>query len=313
MNPHATEPTDSRFGLERPAPAHPAAGPAAPPAAPSGKSVASLVLGLLSLLGGLAVTGLPAAALGLWGLWDVRRGRARKGREGLAITGIATGLVGVLVVTPAVLYLLRLEMDESQSAANLRRIGAAIQSHSFNTGAMPLVAINDAADAPMLSWRVAILPYTGDPADKALYDQFHLDESWDGPHNAPLLARMPAMYALPGDRSAPPGYTYYRAFYDNGAAFDRRYHYGIAGGFSGGTQNTMLVVEASAPVPWTKPDDLLYMPQAPLPPLGRYPGGFQAVMADGSVRFFPMKTPQQELHKFINRLWNEPLPCGGDW
>jgi Domain of unknown function (DUF4190)/Protein of unknown function (DUF1559) len=179
--------------------AAPPAAPVFPPLAVSRKAVVSLVLGLLSLLGGLFVTGLPAVVFGLLALRDVRRGRVCKGREGLAITGIAAGLIGVLLVTPFAAFFLQLEVNEAQSAANLLHVGAAIRAYDQQTGSMPLVAIRDVAKAPMLSWRVAILPYTGDPDDKALYDQFHLDELWDGPHNAPLLARMPKMYALPGD------------------------------------------------------------------------------------------------------------------
>jgi hypothetical protein len=102
-------------------------------------------------------------------------------------------------------------------------------------------------------------------------------------------------------------------FFDNGAAFDRQYRYSMVTGFPEGSANTILVVEASTPVPWTKPDDLPYMPERALPPLGRFPGGFQAVMADGSVRFVPKKTPAEQLHKLINRLWNADISYGTIW
>ena len=38
--------------------------------------------------------------------------------------------------------------------------------------------------------------------------------------------------------------------------------------FDDGAANTITVVEAAEAVPWTKPDDLVYDPAAPLPPLG---------------------------------------------
>ena len=47
---------------------------------------------------------------------------------------------------------------------------------------------------PLLSWRVAILPYLGE-SEKALYGQFKLSEPWDSPHNKALLAKMPRVYA----------------------------------------------------------------------------------------------------------------------
>ncbi len=45
---------------------------------------------------------------------------------------------------------------------------------------------------PLLSWRVAILPYL---EQQALYDKFHLDEPWNSPHNRTLLNQMPEIYA----------------------------------------------------------------------------------------------------------------------
>jgi prepilin-type processing-associated H-X9-DG protein len=48
----------------------------------------------------------------------------------------------------------------------------------------------------------------------------------------------------------------------------------------------MLVVEASGDVPWTRPEDLPYSADKPLPRLGGvHEGGFNAALADGSVQF----------------------------
>jgi prepilin-type processing-associated H-X9-DG protein len=300
-----------RASWERSAQAGPA-GPRLPLQAPtSGKSIAALVLGLSSLLGGLFVTGLPAVAVGLLGLWDVRRGRARKGREGLAVTGIAAGLLSSLLVTPLAAIYLHLLASEAQSADNLRGIGASIQRCNGATGALPPLAICGAGRLPMLSWRVALLPYTGDPADKVLYNQFRLDESWDGPHNILLLSQMPKRYALPGDSSTPRGYTYYRVFYDNGAAFDRAQVMRLPTDFPSGAANTILVVEAAAAVPWTKPEDFPFSSNTPLPPLGRFPGGFHVLMADGSVRWVSSKVSVQTLRNAIDRGDNDVL--GSNW
>jgi hypothetical protein len=48
--------------------------------------------------------------------------------------------------------------------------------------------------------------------------------------------------------------------------------------------NTIAVVEAADAVPWTKPEELDYNPNGPLPPLG-LPGrkGILVLMADGHV------------------------------
>ena len=55
----------------------------------------------------------------------------------------------------------------------------------------PPAAICDKDGRPLLSWRVAILPYI-DQED--LYKQFHLDEPWDSPHNRSLIEKMPGTY-----------------------------------------------------------------------------------------------------------------------
>ena len=43
---------------------------------------------------------------------------------------------------------------------------------------------------PLLSWRVAILPFIG---EQNLYNRFRLDQPWDSPHNIALLPLMPAL------------------------------------------------------------------------------------------------------------------------
>lgn len=56
---------------------------------------------------------------------------------------------------------------------------------------------------PGLSWRVAVLPQMG---EQELYDEFHLDEPWDSPHNRTLIARMP-LDLKPLGESMEPGHT----------------------------------------------------------------------------------------------------------
>ena len=59
-----------------------------------------------------------------------------------------------------------------------------------------------------------------------------------------------------------------------------------------GTSNTLMIVEAVTPVLWTKPEDLTFDPDEPLPELGGlFPGSFQAVFFDGAVRIYDMAPP----------------------
>jgi hypothetical protein len=79
-----------------------------------------------------------------------------------------------------------------------------------------------------------------------------------------------------------------------------------------GTSNTILVAEAATAVPWTKPDELIYDPNGPLPPLGgHFTGGFQVVMADGSVHWVSKSVSETTLRAAITRGGGEVL--GPDW
>ena len=67
--------------------------------------------------------------------------------------------------------------------------------------------IYDQEGKPLLSWRVRLLPYLD---QQAVYEQFHLDEPWDSPHNRKLAAVVP-VYASPTIAIASPEMTCYLA------------------------------------------------------------------------------------------------------
>jgi hypothetical protein len=150
----------------------------------------------------------------------------------------------------------------------------------------------------LLSWRVALLPFLG---EQELYKQFKLDEPWDGPHNKKLLARMPRVYAPPGVKTREPGTTFYQVFVGPHAGFEKHQALGIAT-FTDGTSNTILIVEAGCAVPWTKPEDLHFAPDEPLPQLGGlFPDGINAALADGSVITLSKRADPDLLRKAIMR------------
>jgi prepilin-type processing-associated H-X9-DG protein len=69
-----------------------------------------------------------------------------------------------------------------------------------------------------------------------------------------------------------------------------------------GTSNTILAVEAQRDIPWTKPEDIPFNPNAPLPELGGFtPDGFNAAFADGSVRFLKKSINSNVLQALITR------------
>jgi hypothetical protein len=284
----------------------------------SGKAIASLVCGLLSFCIP-CLPALPALLLGILGLMDINRSQGRLSGKGMAITGIVTSLVGSLllavVATVAVVGIQRggipgLAMpslfegsQRMRSQNNLKEIGIALHNYHDANQRFPPPAITDKQGRPLLSWRVALLPYLG---HDLLYRQFHLDEPWDSPHNKALLASIPKVYACPKSGAvSEPSMTYYHVFVGQRGVVPRPMFAEGDGGIGiahvvDGMTNTLMVVEAGDPVPWTKPDDLTYTPNGPLPRLvGPYRGGFFTTVGDGSVRWVRAEVPETALRDWI--------------
>ena len=230
----------------------------------------------------------------------------KQGTEVLAALTLATKLpemfAGVKDMTIEPMFFgVRNASQKTRSANNLRQIAIAMHNYSDQTNHFPAWAIHSKDGKPLLSWRVALLPCL---EHDELYRQFRLNESWDSPHNLKLLEKMPRVYA--GSDLLPPGAkaneTYYQVFVGKGAAFEGATGLRIASDFPDGTSNTLLVVEAGAPVPWTKPADLAYDPKKPLPKLGGlFAEGFNAAMVDGAIHFLHGPIEDQILRNLITR------------
>ena len=274
------------------------------PTQTSGKAIASLVLGLVSFVCSF-FTGIPALILGIISLVEINRSHGRIKGQGLAIGGIVTGLLGGLMFLPVLLGLLlpavqkvREAANRAQSANNLKQIGLAMHNYLSTHGTFPPAAVYSRDGKPLYSWRVLLLPYL---QHNDLYKQFRLDEPWDGPNNKRLLSQMPTVYrdpaGVPGDNSS----TAYQVIVGKDAAFEGTQGMRLTD-FTNGTSNTILAAEAAVAVPWTKPDDLSYAPDGPLPRFSDHlSGGFNALFADGSVRTIAKDTKEHVLRSFLTR------------
>lgn len=142
-----------------------------------------------------------------------------------------------------------------------------------------------------LSWRVHLLPFLD---QRPLYDQFHLDEPWDSPHNITLLPRIPDVF-VHADGSQPPTTTRITVVTGTGTPFDDREPLRLRE-FKDGTQTTILIVECGydKAVPWTKPEDIVFDPASPLSCLGKYDTpGFMLATADAAVGHLKTSVPPQ--------------------
>lgn len=183
----------------------------------------------------------------------------------------------------------------------LKQIGVALHAHHDVFKQLPHPAITDKNGKPLLSWRVAILPYV---EQQKLHQLFKLEEPWDSPHNLTLLDKMPDVYKVPlatGMKYTPEQLknTHYQAFVGANTLFDPAKKLRLDA-LPDGTTNTFHVVEAARAVPWTKPEDLTF-DQNPIKPRlgGLFPDGFHALMGDAGVQFFPNSYTEAQLRPFV--------------
>jgi RNA polymerase sigma factor (sigma-70 family) len=252
-----------------------------------------------------------------------------------------------------------------QSINNLKQIGLAMLNYQDTYAFFPASAIYGKNGKPLLSWRVALLPYLD---QDNLYKQFRLDEPWDSAHNKKLLDKMPDVFRVPGqkDKSG----TYYQVFVGEGTMFEQRRggagNNNVPGGSGGapagaggsapgggdegaagspegsttggaggaatpgtggthgrgttpqpaglpsrglrladvtdGLSNTIMVIEGGSTVPWTKPEDLPYVPLGKLPALGgAFKDSIHAGLGDGSVHSLKKKFDEKSMRLAITR------------
>jgi hypothetical protein len=193
----------------------------------------------------------------------------------------------------------------------LRRLGLALHNYADAHGnALPPVATFSRDGRPLLSWRVLVLPFL---EQDELYRQFRLDEPWDSPHNLALPPRMPAEFAAVSPKRKPEAYhTFVHCFVGKGAAFEGKSGMRIPDDFPDGTSSTILLVHGGEAVPWTKPEDIPYAADQPLPDLATVRDDyFYVVMVDSSVPYVRKETSEKTLRALITRNGNEVL--GPDW
>lgn len=228
--------------------------------------------------------------------------------SGLKIVLIIMGVLGILgllciglliaLLYPAV-QVARGAAQHAMGMNNVKEVGIAMHNYHDTYNQFPYQQGELGPDGkPLLSWRVHLLPYLG---ELDLYNQFHLDEPWDSPHNRTLISRMPQVYRIPLDSDLGPGMTQLRAISGPQGVIPEGP--GVAfRDIKDGLSNTvmMVVVQPSAAVEWTNPEGF----DNNLNEIYEGPTGLTYVgYCDGSV----LKPDYQELE----RVWDAAITRNG--
>ena len=209
-------------------------------------------------------------------------------------TGIAVAGVLVALLLPAV-QAAREAARRTVSVNNMKQLMLSLLNYESAHGHFPAHANYDKNGQPLLSWRVHILPYL---EQGGLYDQFHLDEPWDSPHNRQLISQMPDVFLDPSSQLAlSAGRTHYLGVQGIQCAFDGTDQGRRLVQFRDGTSNSIMLVQVNdeAAVTWTAPADweldLNNRFRGLVPNL--HPGIFEVAFCDGSVRHIAQSIDQE--------------------
>ncbi|MCA9200976.1 MAG: DUF1559 domain-containing protein, partial [Planctomycetales bacterium] len=181
-------------------------------------------------------------------------------------------------------------LARSQTLNTVKQIALAHINFESTYGSFIPNASYDQNGRPLLSWRVYLLPYF---EYQSLYEQFHLDEPWDSPHNIKLVEKMPEVFRSRGLETDTSGKTCYLVPTGPGTLFDGqqgKLMKEVRDGFS----RTLLLVEVSPEyaVPWTKPAD---WPLDASWLVRSDDESFVFARADASAGAMPPETSEQEL------------------
>ena len=198
---------------------------------------------------------------------------------------------------------MRSSASRMQSTNNLKQLALAMHNyHSVNNCFPPAVVMGPDGKTPH-SWRIELLPYL---EQNQLYQSYKMDEPWDSENNRKILAQMPRTFKADPD-AATTASSYY-VLTGKDTIFSGKEGTKIQD-ITDGTSNTIMIVEAKHDIPWTKPVDLEYDAKKPLPKFGGFfEGGFNAALADGSVRFISHTITAQTLRAMITKAGGEVIP-----
>jgi hypothetical protein len=206
------------------------------------------------------------------------------------------GGVFVALLIPAV-DAARQAARQVQSQHQLKMIGLALHQYHDAYGGLPSVYSVDGQGRPLLSWRVAILPYL---EENALHQKIDLDEPWDSPANAAASQSMPSFYLSPTYGSEGSNQTHYLAVQSPQSLFPDDQAVRLED-VNVSLSDLVAVVELpNKSLPWMKPDDTdpaeFFAAFA-----GAGPNGITVLRGDGSVTQLPLTTSELDVGYLVAR------------
>ncbi len=202
--------------------------------------------------------------------------------------------------------------ERAQSQRNLRAIAQAIQAYHLDKGHLPTDILDAKTKKPLLSWRVAILPYI---EQRNVHKLLKLDESWDSETNKQMgMVRIKLFSAAVNVRGDDPAaMTYVKRFTGAGTLHQPGTDLDVTKA-PDGRPMTLLLAEVGDPVPWMKPDDPIlepadaadpFKPKAPAVWKGPYANVVTVAFADTMSFSLKPDLPKDRVHSLI--YWNDGM------
>ncbi len=185
---------------------------------------------------------------------------------------------------------------------NLKQIGLAMHAYYSANGAFPPAVFTDDHGNPMESWRVAILPYLG---KQALFKQYDSKQPWDSPQNRPLEKTLMPIFCCRSNPGISGTETTYVRIVGKDTVGGMPNEAVKISDIASGMANTIMVVEVSGlNINWEEPRDVTadeFMGMVAKRRSSPHPLGFNALFADGSVRFISNGIDPQTLRAQLLR------------
>jgi prepilin-type processing-associated H-X9-DG protein len=194
---------------------------------------------------------------------------------------------------------------------NLKQIGLALHNYVSEHKALPPAYTVDAQGRPLHSWRTLILPYF---EQTRLYESIDLAKPWNDPANARALATSVSAYHCPSSPGEPNTTTYLATTAPSGCLIPGQLR--PLSEITDAHESTLMVMEAGEEhaVPWMTPVDAyeaLVMSFGPTTKV-HHPGGANAGLVDGSVRFLKTNISAKTLRALMSIAGGEEL-LPQDW